>query len=63
MFDQWTIAVFQTMGGYCPAIFRGYWVKYVGVWDKEIPKASNDNGEQLWTIKLQQLMYSQQWLE
>jgi len=42
MFDQWTIAVFRTMSGYSPAIFRGYVVTYVGV-NHLMPVASNDN--------------------
>jgi len=41
-FDQWTIAVFIAMSSYCPAIFRGYKVTYVGVM-KDKPKADNDN--------------------
>jgi len=44
MFDQWTIAVFHTMSGYSPAIFRGYVVTYVGVY-VGTPVADNDNGE------------------
>jgi len=42
MFDQWTIAVFDVMCGYCPAIFRGYGVKYVGAYVGELI-AGNDN--------------------
>jgi hypothetical protein len=42
MFDNWTIAVFMTMGSYSPAIFRGYRVFYVGVY-VGTPKADNDN--------------------
>lgn len=32
MYNQWTIAVFLTMSGYSPAIFRGYTVQYVGAY-------------------------------
>jgi hypothetical protein len=42
MFDQWTIAVFDVMCGYCPAIFRGYRVSYIGAY-VETPVAGNDN--------------------
>lgn len=42
MFDDWTIAVFHTMSGYWPVVFKGYKVWYVGaVMDK--PIADNDN--------------------
>jgi hypothetical protein len=43
MFDNWTIAVYMTMNGYCPAIFRGYSVKYIRAWPIPIPKPDNDN--------------------
>ena len=43
-FDRWTIAVFMTMRGYWPAIFRKYTVRYVGAWDGKLLKADNDNG-------------------
>lgn len=39
---QWTIAVFMTMIGYCPVIFSGYTVKYVGKVTGTL-KADNDN--------------------
>jgi hypothetical protein len=42
MFDQWIIAVFRTMSGYSPAIFKGYVVTYVGVY-VGTPVADNDN--------------------
>lgn len=42
-FDQWTIAVFMTMSGYSPAIFRGYTVQYVGLGLDKL-KADNNNG-------------------
>lgn len=42
MYNQWTIAVFLTMSGYSPAIFRGFTVQYVGVMTDK-PKPNNDN--------------------
>jgi hypothetical protein len=42
MYDQWTIAVFGTMSGYSPAIFRGYTVQYVGAY-VGIAIGDNDN--------------------
>jgi len=42
MYDQWTIAIFLTMSGYSPAIFRGYSVQYIGVYFGT-PIADNDH--------------------
>jgi len=42
MYNRWTIAVFLTMSGYSPAIFRGFTVQYVGAY-VGTAIADNDN--------------------
>jgi hypothetical protein len=41
-FNEWMMAVVMTMNNRAPAIFKGYKVRYVGVYEGK-PKADNDN--------------------